>query len=249
MMGVIQAPGGLVTAVEGKDPCPICEKQHQDFKETAETKADAGALAANFAKEVAAAAGRVQTMLGVVRCKCGKNYANQSAVTTIELCKAAKEAGMKHPPDVEISLKAPKREIETTYVKTLDDMKRRIGDRLGNSDVFAEAWGESQKRAERSNEHRGGPASFPPGACAAQKTLMLLLDDGGLPAAMTERLHSSQGKPTQAPIKYIDNREGKREEKVEAFAHGSTVPPCGTCELIVPLLLCPGEKEECTHKI
>ena len=248
MMGLIQAPGGLVTAVEGEDPCPICEKQHQDFKETEETKADAGALATNFAKEVAAVAGRVQTMLGVVRCKCGKNYANQSAVTTVELCKAAKAAGMKHPSGIEMSLKAPRDEVEMAYVKGLDDMKRRIGDRLGNSEVFEKAWEKGEARYKDSAENRSGPASYPPGTCAAQKTLMLLLDDGALPAAMTERWHSSVGKPTQASIRYIDNRERKRVEKIEKFDHGATVPPCGTCELIVPLLLCPGERKECSHK-
>ena len=155
---------------------------------------------------------------------------------------------MKHPAGVEISLKAPKHEIETVYVRTLDQMKRRIGDRLGNSDVFETTWEKGEERARESRKHNSGPASYPPGGCAAQKALMLLLDDGALPAAMTERWHSSLGKPTQAPIRYIDNREAKREEKIEAFAHGSTVPPCGTCELIVPLLLCPGEKKECTHK-
>lgn len=44
------------------------------------------------------------------------------------------------------------------------------------------------------------------------------------------------------------NRERKRLEKIEKFDHGATVPPCGTCELIVPLLLCPGERKKCSHK-
>lgn len=247
MMGIIQAPGAMVIAVEDGD-CVICNKKHGDFKETEQTKADAGGLAANFASEVEKVKGRIQTMLGVVRCKCGKGFADQSAATTVELCSAAKSAGFKHPEGVTVSCGSPKDVREAAYVQTLDSMRRRVGDRLGNSEAFESAWDEAKERAKDSEENRSGPASYPPGTCAAQKTLMLLYEDGAIPSAMTERWHSSVGRPTQASVQYIDDREGKREVKVEQFQHGASVPPCGTCEIILPHLLCPGDKEECTHK-
>lgn len=74
------------------------------------------------------------------------------------------------------------------------------------------------------------------------------MDDGALAAAMTERWYSSKKSKTQAPIKYMDARSGSRMEVISKFKHGETVPPCGACELIVPLLLCAGEKVQCEHK-
>lgn len=246
MMGVIQMTG-LVTAVE-EGKCPICEKTHEELKETEETKADAGALATNFKAEVAAATRPVQTMLGVVHCKCGKKYADQSAMTTVELCKAAKAAGMKHPAGVTVSYSHSKKELDKAYLETLDKVKAAIQAHLGNSQVFQDTLAEAEIRARDSNEKRSGPAAYPPGTCAAQKALVLVMDDGALPAAMTEEWFSSVGRETQAPVEYIDNRTGTREVKVETFKPGKTVPPCKACELIVPLLLCNGDKEKCDHK-
>ncbi|MFY0532212.1 hypothetical protein [Nannocystis pusilla] len=77
--------------------------------------------------------------------------------------------------------------------------------------------------------------------------MLLLLNDGALPAAMTERWYSHRGSKTQAPIKFLDERQGSRKEVIDKFKHGATVPPCGACELIVPLLLCDGGKTSCEH--
>ncbi len=76
---------------------------------------------------------------------------------------------------------------------------------------------------------------------------MLLLDDGAIPGAMTEEWFSSAGSTTAAPIQFIDARGGARELKLRKFKVGETVPPCGSCELIVPLLLC-NQKVTCSHK-
>ena len=93
--------------------------------------------------------------------------------------------------------------------------------------------------------------AYPPGSCAAQSALILLRDDGGVPAAMTEQLFSSldaeRGVPTKTPIRYIDNRNGQMEVTERGFAPGETVPPCGSCELLVPLLLCADDEAVCSH--
>lgn len=247
MMGVIQGPAGMVVVVEDGN-CVICNKKHGDFGETDQTRADAAGLAANFASEVEKVKGRIQTMLGVVRCKCGQGYADQSGATTVELCAAAESAALKHPGGVGVSCGSSKDEREVAYVDTLELMRSRMAGRMKDSDAFEMDWEEADERSRKSNKDRSGPASYPPGACAAQKTLMFLYDDGAIPAAMTERWHSSVGRPTQAPVQYVDRRQEQQVVRVEHFEHGSSVPPCGTCELLIPHLLCPGDKEECSHK-
>ncbi|MFZ6177603.1 PAAR-like domain-containing protein [Nannocystis pusilla] len=260
LLGVIQA-SGLVTAVEA-GPCPICEKSHGDFAETEQTKVDAGGLAANFETQVRPIIIEmeamtpkkpfpVSTMLGVVACKCGKKYADQSAATTVELCNAAK--GMIHPANVTLSYRDAKPVKEKAYLDTLSDVEARMGKLLGKSSLFEKRWEEASQRSLESDKLRkakvsGTAAAYPPGTCAAQKTLVLLLEDGALAAAMTERWYNSKGDKTQAPIKFVDGRVQPRQEIVDKFEHGTTVPPCGACELLVPLLLCDGGKLQCEHK-
>jgi uncharacterized Zn-binding protein involved in type VI secretion len=257
LLGVIQ-PSGMVTAVEaGK--CPICEKDHGDLKEDSATKADAGILAGNFKAQLAIADATVKaidpaakvsanTMLGVVYCKCGKKYADQSAMTTVELCRAAAASGMKHLPGVTVSYADGRAALDTAYGETLNRVQQSMKAHLGNSETFQKTWERATERAAHSDANRSGPAAYPPGTCAAQGALLLLMDDGALVAAMTEQWYSSGGSKTQAPIEYIDARSGAREVKVEKFKPGQTVPPCKACELIVPLLICDGGKPSCEHK-
>ncbi len=243
MIGIIQA-SGLVIAVD--ETCPICESEKHPVKleETTQSKVDAGSLAAHFEGQVIRASARVSTMLGVVRCQCGKKYADQSGVTTVELCSAAASSGMKHAAEVVHT-------IANRHLKLGEDLevKNRIADRLAKSFSLNETWEECEERARLSRKERGMPAAYPPGVCAAQKALLLLGEDGALPGAMTERWYSRSGSGTQSPIAFRQEQEGgDMIPRSEKFAHGATVPPCRTCELIVPLLLCPGEKKECAHK-
>ena len=245
LMGAIQM-SGMVTVIDGEE-CPICGKDHT-FSESEPTKISAGALAGNFKAQTAAVPQPIQTMLGVVHCKCGKKYADQSGATMVELCRAASASGMKHLSGVEDSYMNDKAARELAYEATLSRVKEGIKGQLGNSEAFQDAWEEAEKRAEKSSKKRSSPAAYPAGACAAQGALLLLMDDGALPAAMTEQWFSSQGRPTQAPIQFLDRRSDPPQVKVEHFAHGTTVPPCRSCEVIVPLLICDDGKDACNHK-
>ncbi|PRP93715.1 hypothetical protein [Enhygromyxa salina] len=255
LMGVIQ-DSGMVTAVEAGQ-CPICEDDHGELKESPQTKTDAGVLAGNFQARVQAVndAGavmqppvkvRVNTMLGVVECACGKKYADQSAATTIELCKAASDSGMKHQSGVTLSYAHGREALNCAYLAKLDQVKAKIGQHLGNSTVFNAAWDKAADRAAYSDKNRSTPAAYPPGTCAAQGALLLLMDDGAIGAAMTEQWFG-RGK-TQATIEYLDARGGSRVVKAEKFKPGETVPPCRSCELIVPLLICNESRKTCDHK-
>lgn len=256
LMGVIQM-SGMVKLIDD-EACPICGKNHT-FEETPATKADAGTLAANFKAELDAANVRgaamvpprkanASTMLGVAHCKCGKKYADQSAMTTIEFCKAADGAGMKHEEGTATYL--DKDTLDPAYLAKLARVKEQIAARMGGSELFRETWAEADDKAKesyRQRNNRNHPAAYPPGTCAAQGALLVLLNDGAIPTAMTERWYSSGGNPTQAPVAFIDARGDAPVQKVEKFKVGETVPPCGACELIVPLLICDGGKTECTH--
>lgn len=85
---------------------------------------------------------------------------------------------------------------------------------------------------------------YPPGNCAAQKALVLARRSGGLPQAMTERWYSPKAERVVGAIRYMD--AGKVRAK--HFEHGETVPPCGSCTLLLPLLLCPEDKTTCQHR-
>lgn len=260
LMGVINPDGSVIAVEAGK--CPICEKAegHGALQESQQSKADAGSLAKSFEKQVDAASEKgaakvpkvsvsANTMLGVVICQCDRKYADQSAMTTVELCNAASEAGMKSPPGITLSYADGRNALDQGYLETLNKVKKRLEELLGNSSVFRRAWGKAEERARQSDANRQGPAAYPPGTCAAQKALLLLMDEGALPAAMTEQWFSSKNQPTQASVKYIqiDPSTANRESKVGKFDPGQTVPPCGTCEIILPLLLCDRGKLSCEH--
>jgi hypothetical protein len=247
MMGVLQT-SGLVTVIDGKEACPLCKKQHGSLEETGGpegTKADASALAAKLDVMVKAKKGRrLVTMLGVVQCKCGQKYADQSAVTLVEFCDAVTELGW-HAPTGVVSIDIGDKE-DKLYNATRRQVHSRLLEHFGEASV-KKIWARAEALAKDSDLDRAGPAAYPPGTCAAQKAIVLALDGGAYPGGITEQFFHSKGKPTGAPIQFFDETEG--HVVVRPFEHGTTVPPCKTCELVVPLMLCPGGKEEqCQHK-
>ncbi|MEM7152013.1 MAG: hypothetical protein AAF799_04185 [Myxococcota bacterium] len=84
-----------------------------------------------------------------------------------------------------------------------------------------------------------------PGACAAPKAMLLLLEDGGQPGALTERWC---GSPTMAnPVEHFDETSGVRVRVTDrVFEYGNSVPPCLACDALLPLLLC--DKDKPCHK-
>jgi hypothetical protein len=106
------------------------------------------------------------------------------------------------------------------------------------------------KIADRTEKSRKGtgPTAYKLGACAAQGALVFALDKKALPGAMTERYYNNEGKSTKDKILHdvIDPETKVRIRDVSrVFKSGETVPPCKTCELVVPVLICPEPKEQC----
>lgn len=234
LLGILQAPG--VIAVLG-DVCELCdEAPHEPLAESTATQADASALVSSYGAEIAkpgvSKKHKKPTMLGVVHCKCAKKYADKSSKTNQALHNAAASNGMVSPPGQGTNVLA------------------RIQSHAGNDEIYTSKLALAQSRHKKFGDDTTGtePAAYPPGACAAQGALVLCLDSGGLPTAMSEKFFSPEpGGKTAASILYYDDTIGPTRELVaRQFAHGDTVPPCLTCDLLVPLLLCFEADQDCT---
>ena len=95
-------------------------------------------MAARFEAELIKVGGKTSTMLGVVKCLCGKNYADQSGATIIELCLAADGAGMKHPAGVTHSV-ADRKNAKLHRMESSKETRTRMAELLGGSTLFDEA--------------------------------------------------------------------------------------------------------------
>ncbi|WNG60446.1 DUF4150 domain-containing protein [Archangium gephyra] len=259
MMGLIQ-PDGLVTAIDGKETCPLNSEHapHGPMGETPQTKTDASALASEFAAVLAPKKSYLARMLGVVHCKCGKKkYADHSNVTLHEFYAAVENlnAPWRSPPGV-LSLdefvrkqKEDEEGFNAISEESMNRVRESLRTRHANAIEVEDNWALAEKRTDDSLLGQSDAAAYPPGSCAAQKAIVFVWEDGAYPGALTEQwFHTKKGK-TKGRIKFLDARMGEAEEKVEAFGHGESVPPCGSCELILPLMLCPGDEEpKCNHK-
>ena len=244
MMGVLQTTG-MVTAITGEDECPVCHDKHGALEESQQTRADATTLTSKLDEVVKARKKHLATMIGVVQCLCGKNYTDHSGVTLVEFTGVATNLGW-HAPEGSLSLGVPDKE-DKAYTATVGGVRSRLVQLIGE-DKVKERWREAENLADESIHSEGAlPAAYPPGACAAQKAIVFARDADAFPGGLTEQYYHCKGKPTSAKIRYFD--AATKEVKVETFAHGSTVPPCRTCEKIIPLLVCPGAGKEaaCQH--
>jgi len=235
MLGVIQA-GGLSNSGP-VEQCPLCGKGHEGLSETGGeqgSKADAGALAGAYRARLMGAEEDTRCMLGVVQGKCGTKYADRSGAATSEFADAADDAGMRHHEVIKV-----KRAGRASKRRTLDAIKKHVGDDA----LFEETLAVAQARHDEARVNRELPQANPPGTCAAQGAMLLLLERDCLPVAMTEEWFSSQGSDMVGTIDFVD----RRPEPRNTFRNGESVPPCGTCVVLLPLVLCNEGKPECKH--
>ena len=270
LMGVIQAPGWRVTLVTGEKECPLCKEAHQsegELKETDTTRADAKQLAKTLSKHNEGAApakkfpkGKNDSgrMLGVVRCSCDQVYADHSGKTETvfrELVK--KEHGWHVPEDggTHISIAVLNKETgkkENVSVRKVQAFTEKLCAAQGNDLVrLKKEWNKADRLFEEWDEAQDPtlPVRFPPGSCAGPKALALALEDGALLSGITERwFHSGKGR-TEGKVEHL--RSDREAPIARSFGHGESVPPCGSCNIILPLMLCTkgkdGEKK-CRHE-
>jgi hypothetical protein len=239
----------------------ICGKQHgeeKQLKESAKTKAAAKKLREK-AKEAVKQAKRKETkimaikearggepgkvkialdaMLGVVHCKDKKIYAGKSSFQVKELYDQIKETDW-HTPVAKGSIAFGKPKGNH------DPLSRFLKHFPTQSDKFAEGW-EKAKEAHRNykKDKAAGIESEPfhlPGECAAQKLVALALDHEATPVELTEIYFSSEDPKKKVPAAV--RRKKMDKPIIEEFGGNDTVPPCGSCQIVLTMLMCPEEK-------
>jgi hypothetical protein len=270
LMGVIQVPGWRVTLVTGEKECPLCKEAHKsksELKETDKTRIDAKQLAKTLSKHNESAAlakkfpkGKHDSgrMLGVLRCICDQTYADHSGGTETvfrELVK--KEHGWHVPQDggTNTSIAVLNKETgkkENVRARKVKAFTEKLCADQGNDPVLLEKeWNKADLLFEERAKARDPtlPVRFPPGVCAGPKALALALEDGALLSGITERwFHSGKGR-TEGKVEHL--RSDRKAPITKSFGHGESVPPCGSCNIILPLMLCAKGKEgekTCQHK-
>ncbi|HYO59402.1 PAAR-like domain-containing protein [Archangium sp.] len=241
MMGLVQM-NGSVTVVTGEDKCPLCRKRHgQDImlKETPATKASAERLAQRVTMKVRSGElpNSLATMLGVIQCKCGKKktYADHSGITLQGVCDSI--TGLEWVAPAAGSTAGATQQTVKSFLK--GRFKHRAAD-------IDKMWERLGTRANESKAGATSSAAYPPGSCAGPKALVLTLAKKAYPGSLTERWFHSRKNPVDAKIKFRDAVSG--EEVEDYFGHGKTVPPCLTCNVIIPSILCPENQEmKCQH--
>jgi hypothetical protein len=238
LLGVLQKSGLLTAVMAGV--CPVCGRNHGPLRETQASKESCGELATAWK-----AANGMSTMLGVAHCRIhgrGARYAEKSGEDQIQRFYTAASAFRTRGDGT-----AP----------IPDDPLQTFRDRLGAN--FEPVWQQGGQRHQRFlDDMANNEAAYEPGNCAGQKVIALLMDRGGIPGAMTEQWYSKKGRPTGGRMAYLSRgplrgpragepgRMNPRRPRVDNFAHGETTPPCRTCELILPYLLCTEDRTQCS---
>ena len=268
LMGVIQASGWRLTAVTGEKDCPLCDEKHESegaLKETDATRKDAKALATVLTQNNQGTdpsrkfpSPRTDTgrMLGVVQCACEQRYADHSGRTERVFREIVKEKLQWHTPadgslDTSIARKDPETgKTESVKIKKVKAFTERLCEQQGQDpNRVKQAWDWAALLHEKWLKDTTRPAHYPPGSCAGPKALVLALDDGAYVTGFTERWFHSARQRTEGKVEYL--RSDQSEVKLDSFGHGESVPPCGSCNIILPLMLCTKDKNQekkCQHK-
>ncbi|WAS97248.1 DUF4150 domain-containing protein [Nannocystis punicea] len=235
LLGLVQ-PTGLVALV-GDEQCALCHKSHGDaskLEETADTKGDASTFQA-AARAARAKKKRVPgAMLGVVRCQDGQVYAANSSRQNADL--QAELPGGWHVPSTAQWLNF-RQLVPPEKLRKFDRAWRRMTTRNAewNALLRQEHW-----------EAGAGEPHYPPGSCAAQQAVVLALLHGARPVGLTERW-SAANPNAKVFVHFRTSRKGNLKQGW--FGGEQAVPPCGTCQVMLTMLLCPEDRPpQCEHQ-
>ncbi len=264
LQGLLQKTG--LIAIVGDEPCVICGKKHgedKQLKESVKTKESAKELRELAKKAVKLAKGKLsslmaakegrqgipenvkvelKTMLGVVRCKDKKTYAGKSSFQVRELCRQIKSQKTDwHTPvgHGTITHGSPRggHDAQDPFLAHFPE----------HGEEFKDGWQEAEDRFDNYKIDKGaGIESEPfhlPGHCAAQQLVLLALDHDGIPEELTEIWYDSEDPNATASGAVRREKDGIiQKPKIEKFGGDKAVPPCGSCQIILTMLMCP-EKE------
>jgi hypothetical protein len=259
LQGLLQKTG--LIAIVGDEPCVICGKEHgedKQLKESGKTKEAAKKLRRKAEEAVKQAKRKesavmamkerrggapekvkikLETMLGVVHCEDKKIYAGKSSFQVKELQDQIKEKDW-HTPVAKGSIAFGKPKGQH------DPLSRFLKHFPTQGKKFEEGW-QKAKEAHRNykKDKKAGVESEPfhlPGECAAQQLVVLSLDHEAIPVELTEIYYSSEDSKKKVPAAVRRKKKGK--PTIEKFGGNDAVPPCGSCQIILTMLMCPQEE-------
>ncbi len=177
------------------------------------------------------------TMMGVVRCKDGQVYAGTSSMQWSEIIEELPSGW--HAPVGQRSLV----EGRPAWVDRFADFEKFVSDKA----TFAETWETLSRESIESRQGRTFEPFHRPGRCAAQQVLLLALEHGGRPAGLTERRYKAGNPSAAVTVAVRDSLTAP--PRLAAFGGRNAVPPCGTCQVILTMLLCPEDRgPDCEHR-
>lgn len=271
LVGLVQPCG--VVALVGDEPCRICESTHESdpdddnrqVKESGATKGAAGDLQAIAASVMAGPSKRAakgMKMLAAVECHTGQIFVAVS--------------GAQPKPFLDKMAGKPWHRYKQPGGVDSDPCERfaaRVDE--GSRDAFREAWKETQRRAASQWETRKRKEKVEeelfnnPGTCGAQLAMLLALEHGNRPKAVTERWPRG-GAGVQLyyrtdpadkvgrcgrfggdfgadHVARLDEEGVPAADRASMGASGSC-PPCGTCQVLLTALMCNQKGKPCDHE-
>ncbi len=245
LQGVIQGPD--LVALWGDEKCPICDKAHKDrvenqedaqLKESGATKSACSSVQSAVAemKLETEAEKRAYGMLGAVECKtCSDIYFAQSNKQ-----QKALRAKLKDYHHYDEGKGMPKARSDARKLRFATE---RLATGIGSVyDKMTRAYDDWKKKG------KPGESRNLPGTCAAQQAMLLTIDHGCRPKAMTERL--AKGKCSPGVVQNIAVRRvledgSLSEAELESFGGEKAVPPCATCQAMLTAMMCNQLEKEC----
>lgn len=119
--------------------------------------------------------------------------------------------------------------------------------------IFMREWAKLEAKSVLSRQGRTSEMFYPPGSCAAQIAVLHALDHGERPVGLSERRFTSD--PNARPLEKLRVRKlgsgGVPHKPMKAtrpmLASDKTIPPCGTCQVILTMLMC-NVPQECNQR-
>jgi len=113
-------------------------------------------------------------------------------------------------------------------------------------------WEKLELLAKKSYRGETDEMFYPPGSCAAQQMALLAMNHDDRPMGLTERYYTTN--PAAKLSKLWIRKPGKGGPKrarlatPEELGPGKPIPPCGTCQVILTMLMCAEGEMHCAHK-
>lgn len=133
------------------------------------------------------------------------------------------------------------------------DLSRYFSKGKGSLGSFAVEWEKLEQRSEMSYAGETDEVFYPPGSCAAQQMVLLAMDHGDRPIGLTERYYTTN--PSAPPLSKLwirkPGKHGPKRARLatpEELGPGKAIPPCGTCQVVLTMLMCNSDDWKCDHK-